>query len=126
MVHDHDTPDLGDHTAVVIPITSATAEVNRARRQNRDIKSSYVPLERENYFWLDHDSYASIGQTFPASRKWFDEKPIGEILPEKMLEIDFQFIRTFGLNAAVEAVAQIIVEQRAAMDQVAGGHENNQ
>ncbi|MFS0841297.1 hypothetical protein [Paenibacillus sp. 1P03SA] len=126
MVHDHDSPDLGNHTAVVIPITTAKAEVDKARKENRDIKASFVPLERENYFWLDHDSYASIGQTFPASRKWFDEKPIGSILPEKLLEIDFQFIRTYGLNEAVEAVAQIILEQRAGMDQVAAYSEDKQ
>jgi SET domain-containing protein len=74
--------------------------------------ASYVPLESSEYSFLDHDSYASTYQSFAPNREWLHHDPIGSISEEKMLEINFQMIRTYGLQNAVRMIAEELYHTR--------------
>ncbi|PZM63718.1 type II toxin-antitoxin system PemK/MazF family toxin [Paenibacillus dendritiformis] len=124
MMNDHKNPDINPNLVMAIPITSARAEVAKAQKEGRSILASYVPLSKEDHPFLDHDSYASLTQMVPMSRKWFYDDPLGKIKEEKMLEIDFQLIRTEGLGKAVETMIETYVASKLQeLQEAAAGKE---
>lgn len=58
-LHDSDFPDIDKRMALVVPITSAKSEVQKAQREKRNILASYVPIGSKEHPFLDHDSYVS-------------------------------------------------------------------
>lgn len=125
-LHDDDEAQISKSIVLVVPITTARAEVAKAHKEQRNILESFVFLQKRLYHFLDHDSYASTAQTFPASRKWLDEMPIGQIDDQKMREIDFQMIRTYGLLNAVRSIAEQYAAEQIALlqSEAAAGDES--
>ncbi|MEB8637788.1 PemK-like protein [Bacillus cereus] len=117
VLHDDDEAHISKNIVLVVPITTATAEVTKAFKEKRNILESYVLLQKSHYHFLDHDSYASTAQTFPASRKWIEETAIGQIDEKKLREIDFQMIRTYGLMNAVKSIAEQYAAEQMALFQ---------
>ena len=117
MLHDHDFSGIDIRQALVVPITSAKAEVGRAQREGRSVIASYVEIDKLRHPFLDDDSYISVGQIMPINRKWLiEEQPIGEVESDKMAEVDFVMIRTYGLHETVMAyVAERIKEELGRM-----------
>lgn len=115
MLHDHNSMDVPSRSAVVCPITSAKAEVNRAVREGRSITPCYVPINNKDHPFLHNDtSYAATHQIISVNREWITSHDLeGTIQPDKMFEIDFGIIRTEGLIDTVNKIALTIVEQKA-------------
>lgn len=111
VLHDSDFADINPNVALVVPITTADAEKRKAVKEGRTILASYVPLLKEDYPFLDHDSYVSTGQVCPVNRKWL-ESYVDLIRPEKMAEIDIQVIQNIGLMETVTQMAEHIYEFR--------------
>ena len=97
---------------MVIPITSAKAEVQKAQREGRAVRSAYVEIEKADHPFLDHDSFASTEQMIAINREWSLPDKVGTITEEKMMEIDFQMIRTNGLQRAVQNIAEAFYEAK--------------
>lgn len=93
-----------------MPITSAKAEVERALREKRSVRDTYVKLDCDQLDFLKNDSYVSTEQIISINREWLHEDPIGHLPNDVLLQIDFQLIRTMGLQKAV----QTIIEERIA------------
>lgn len=117
VLHDHDEAQISKNFVLIVPITTAKSEVAKAHKEKRNILDSYVLLESSHYHFLDHDSYASTAQPFPASRKWIEETSIGQIDEKKMRDIDFQMIRTYGLINAVQFIAEQYAAKQMALFQ---------
>jgi hypothetical protein len=111
VLHDSDFADINPKSALVVPITTAQAEKDRAAKEGRSIIFSYVPLLKADYPFLDHDSYVSTGQVCPVNRDWL-ESYVDLIKPEKMTEIDIQVIQNVGLMGTVTQMAEHIYEIR--------------
>lgn len=105
VLHDHDAPDIKENMALVVPITSATAEVNKAQKKGRAILPSYVPILKSEHDFLDCDSYISTAQIMPVNRKWMDQY-IGSVDPGLMELVDLQVIQNIGLMDMVMKMAQ--------------------
>ncbi|MDO3409861.1 type II toxin-antitoxin system PemK/MazF family toxin [Saccharibacillus sp. CPCC 101409] len=96
LLHDDTNPDIDSRSALVMPITSARAEVKKAARQNRQMLLAYVPIDQARHPFLEDDSYVSTGQVMPINRAWLDQY-VGEVHTDTMEEIDLQAIQNLGL-----------------------------
>ncbi|MFB4324602.1 type II toxin-antitoxin system PemK/MazF family toxin [Priestia sp. BR_2] len=128
VIHNHDSKIHHSRSVMVIPITSAKAEVQKAQREGRAVRSAYVEIEKADHPFLDHDSFASTEQMIAINREWLLPDKVGTITEEKMMEIDFQMIRTNGLQRAVQNIAEAFYEakmeaQEAALMAAAGSEE---
>ncbi|MGN7457487.1 PemK-like protein [Paenibacillus pasadenensis] len=124
MLHDSDQADIDSRWVLAAPITSASAEAKKALKEGRSILASYIPVERESYTFLEHDSYISSAQIFPMNRLWLYDVILGQISPEKMAEFDTQLIRNTGLMPTVLALAKILAVENYGIDEAAAGQEN--
>ncbi|WP_027093370.1 type II toxin-antitoxin system PemK/MazF family toxin [Cohnella thermotolerans] len=124
VLHDSDAVELDRRLALVVPITSATAERKRAFKEGRPILESYVPLSPEDYPFLQHESYVSTAQICPINRKWLVSY-IDKIQPAKMEEIDLHVIRNIGLmNTVVKLAERLYRDQLFKADaETAADHE---
>lgn len=120
VLHDSDFADINPKMALVVPITSATAEKQKAEREGRTILPSYIPLLKADYPFLEHDSYVSTAQVCPVNREWL-ESYIDVIQPAKMFEIDIQVIQNVGIMETVTRMAEHIYNVR--LEEIAGGSE---
>lgn len=111
VLHDHDSLDIRKDLALVIPITSAKAEVTRAQKEGRAILPSYVPILKADHPFLDNDSYVSTSQPMPVNRLWMDQF-LGEVNPGLMELIDFQVIQNIGLMEMVMKMAQSLYQEQ--------------
>lgn len=107
VLSDSNDPTLPRKSVMVAPITSLNTAVNR-----NNVKPSYVPLEKNTHPFLDHDSYISTHQSFPISRNWLGEVPVGKIEPEKMSEVDLQMLRTLGLENTVSKIVHTALNKQ--------------
>ncbi|WP_411345358.1 type II toxin-antitoxin system PemK/MazF family toxin [Paenibacillus sp. WLX1005] len=103
VLHDHDFEDVDSRSVLVVPITTAKAEANRAQKENRSVMGSLVRITQEKHPFLDHDSYVSTGQVVTLNREWLDSYK-GEMDPDTMLQVDLQLIQTLNLYEAVETL----------------------
>lgn len=111
MLHDSDFEDIDPRMALAVPITSATAEVKKAIKENRDLLASYIFLNQEEYSFLDHDSYISTSQIMPINRSWLvDFKD--QVSESDMAKLDLQVIVNLGLMETVMGIAQKLYEGR--------------
>ncbi|EJW13784.1 PemK-like protein [Paenibacillus alvei] len=101
MLQSHDYQGVNPHSVLVLPITSAKAEVAKAHKEGRSVRASYVLLLKEDYPFLDHDSYVSTDQPVAMNRKWFYPDLVGELKEEKMFEVDFAYMYSCNLQDAV-------------------------
>ncbi|MEK4983631.1 type II toxin-antitoxin system PemK/MazF family toxin [Bacillus sp. FSL K6-6540] len=111
VLHDHDLPDIRNDLALVVPITSAKAEVKKALKENRSILPSYVPIVKTEYGFLEEDSYVSTAQIMPVNRNWMDQY-IDKVEPEFMELVDLQIIQNIGLMSMVAKMAQSLYQDK--------------
>jgi hypothetical protein len=102
MLHDSDLDTIDPRIALVVPITSAKAEVTRAQREGRDVIASYVQIGQADHPFLDYDCYISTSQIMPINRKWLHTEIIGSVEESKLLEMSYYMVLNFGLQQVVQ------------------------
>lgn len=123
MLHDWDAPGIDSRIAIVAPITSAKAEVNRAQREGRNILESYVPLLASEHHFLKHDSYISTSQIMPVNREWLYSDPIGSLEKVKVWELSYILISNLGLFEVVQDLAFQELTKQLSFYEAASGIE---
>ncbi|MEK5061109.1 hypothetical protein BK126_26720 [Paenibacillus sp. FSL H7-0326] len=111
VLHDHDAADIKKDMALVLPITSAKAEVEKAQKEGRSILPSYIPINKSDHEFLDRDSYVSTAQMMPINRKWLDQY-VGQINPAHMSLIDIQVINNLGLMEMAIQMGQALYQDQ--------------
>ena len=117
VLHDHDFAEVDPRTVLVVPITTAKAEADRAQKEKRSVIGSLVKITRDKHPFLDHDSYVSTGQVVTINRQWLESYK-GDMDPDVMLLVDMQLIRTLNLQEGVETMIalEVMEQQREQQD----------
>jgi mRNA-degrading endonuclease toxin of MazEF toxin-antitoxin module len=123
-LHDQGHPDLKPGSVIVVPITSATAEVKKALKENRNIIPSYVQISKNEHPFLDQDSYISTGQIMALNQEWLDQY-IGSLSNGCMEEVDLQVVSNLGLMDLVVKLSESIYGDRIAQSEAAAASQLN-
>lgn len=129
VLHDHDTQFIDPRIVMVVPITSAKAEVAKAQKERRDIYPSYVPIGKDDHSFLDNDSYLSTVQIMPINRQWLHSDSIGTVEEAKLWEMSFHMVVNLGLGQVVQDLAYQQMQEKyghlVSLDEVAAADEGN-
>ncbi|MFB8378097.1 type II toxin-antitoxin system PemK/MazF family toxin [Paenibacillus taichungensis] len=123
-LHDQGHPDLKPGSVLVLPITSATAEVNKALKEGRNIRPSYVPISKKDHPFLEQDSYISTGQIMPLNEEWLDQY-IGNLSNGCMEDVDLQVVTNLGLMDYIMKLSTSIYGDLIAQSEAAAASQLN-